>query len=112
MGSLTYDVREKERQLTVIFCLAEHCVLGNLHYEMIRDRLVAGLLDDALSEEMQLNPRESCDYGPPKRGSPPTASIVRGTAQESSDPFDLEALNSREHSKCTVKSEKAADRKC
>ena len=37
--------------------------------------------------------------------------IVRGTAQDSSDQLDLEALNSRKHSKRTNKSEKAAGKK-
>ena len=33
--------------ITDLHCLAEHCAHGNLHNEMIHDRLVVGLLDDA-----------------------------------------------------------------
>ena len=38
-----------------LLCLAEHCTYGELREEMIRDRLVVGLLDATLSEEMQLD---------------------------------------------------------
>ena len=36
--------------ITDLFCLAEHCVYGQLRNEM-RDRLVVGLLDASLSEK-------------------------------------------------------------
>ena len=42
--------------ITDLHCLAENCAYGELHSEMIRDRIVVGLLDDGLSEKMQLEP--------------------------------------------------------
>ncbi|KAI4874700.1 hypothetical protein NFI96_001267 [Prochilodus magdalenae] len=36
---------------------AKHCGYGELHSEMIRDRLVVGLRDKRLSEQLQLDPR-------------------------------------------------------
>ena len=38
--------------ITDLFCLAEYCTYGELREEMIRDRLVVGLLNATLSEKM------------------------------------------------------------
>ena len=38
-----------------LYALAEHCGYGELHDEMIRDRLVVGILDKKLSERLQLD---------------------------------------------------------
>lgn len=40
--------------VTALHALAEHCNYGNLHDELIRDRLVVGLADTRLSERMQM----------------------------------------------------------
>ena len=40
---------------TSLFCLAEHCEYGALHDEMIRDRIVVGIVDSALSLKLQLD---------------------------------------------------------
>ena len=53
--------------ITDLFCLAEHCAYGQLHNEMIRDRLVVGLLDASLSEKMQLDAELTLDKAPPER---------------------------------------------
>lgn len=42
--------------VTALYALAEHCSYGVLHDELIRDRLVVGLMDNRLSERMQLDP--------------------------------------------------------
>ncbi|XP_061132648.1 uncharacterized protein K02A2.6-like [Syngnathus typhle] len=42
--------------ITALHCLAEHCGYGQLHDEMVRDRLVVGLRDKRLSELLQLDP--------------------------------------------------------
>ena len=47
--------------ITDLFCLAEHCAYGQLRDELIRDRLVVGLLDASLSEKMQLDPELTLD---------------------------------------------------
>ena len=41
--------------ITSLYCLAEHCGYGALHNEMIRDRIVVGLQDAALSEKLQMD---------------------------------------------------------
>ena len=53
--SLTVGRDGYDNFITDLFCLAEHCLYGELCNEMIRDRLVVGLLDTSLSEKMQLD---------------------------------------------------------
>ena len=43
-----------ENFITDLFSLAEHCGFGDLHDELIRDRIVVGLADKNLSETLQL----------------------------------------------------------
>ena len=45
-----------ETFITALYALAEHCGYGNQHDEMIRDRIVVGILDCKLSEKLQLDP--------------------------------------------------------
>lgn len=40
--------------VTALHALAEHCKYGDLHDELIRDRIVVGLADTKLSERMQM----------------------------------------------------------
>lgn len=40
--------------ITTLYSLAEHCGYGELHDEMIRDRIVVGIRDAHLSEKLQL----------------------------------------------------------
>ena len=42
--------------ITALYSLAEHCSYGELHDEMIRDRIVVGIRSAALSEKLQLDP--------------------------------------------------------
>ena len=44
-----------EQYITVLYNLAENCKYGGLKNEMIRDRLVVGIRDSALSERLQLD---------------------------------------------------------
>jgi len=71
---------------------------------MIRDRLV-GLLDDGLSEKMELNPdltlEKAVIMARQSEEVHKQEDIVRGTVQDSSESLDLEVLNSRKHSKRT-----------
>ena len=43
--------------ITALYSLAEHCGYGNLHDEMIRDRIVVGIRNGRLSEKLQLDSR-------------------------------------------------------
>ena len=40
--------------ITDLHCLARYCNYGNLHEEMIRDRIMVGIRDNQLSQKMQL----------------------------------------------------------
>ena len=42
--------------ITALYTLSEHCNYGNLHDEMIRDRIVVGIRDAVLAEKLQLDP--------------------------------------------------------
>lgn len=44
-----------ESFITALYALAEHCGYGNLHEEMIRDRIVVGIRNSSLSEKLQLD---------------------------------------------------------
>ena len=41
--------------ITSLFCLAENCEYAALHDEMIRDRIVVGIVDSSLSLKLQLD---------------------------------------------------------
>ena len=41
--------------ITSLFCLAEHCEYGAIYDQMIRDRIVVGIVDSALSLKLQLD---------------------------------------------------------
>ncbi|KAL7865994.1 hypothetical protein SRHO_G00112410 [Serrasalmus rhombeus] len=47
--------------VTALYALAERCNYGVLHDELIRDRLMVGLLDKGLSERMQLDAELTLD---------------------------------------------------
>ena len=38
-----------------LYSLAEHCQYGQLHDEMVRDRIVVGIKDSKLSEKLQMD---------------------------------------------------------
>ena len=46
-----------EQYIMALYDLAEHCNYGDMRDEMIRDRLVVGIHDAALSEKLQLDPK-------------------------------------------------------
>ena len=50
------DGESVEQYISDLYSLAENCEYGAMKDEMIRDRLVVGLLDCALSERLQLDP--------------------------------------------------------
>ena len=41
--------------VTALHCLAEHCSYGDLHDEMIRDRIVVGLRDASVVQKLQMD---------------------------------------------------------
>ena len=55
------DGESVESFITDVYSLAEHCGYGTLHDEMVRDRIVVGILDNTLSEKLQLDPELTVD---------------------------------------------------
>ena len=53
---------------TALHCLAEYCGYGALHDEMVRDRLVVGLRDKRLSEQLQMDPELTLEKSINKAG--------------------------------------------
>ena len=50
------DGESADEYITVLHSLAEDCEYGTLKAELIRDRLVVGIRDTALSQKLQLHP--------------------------------------------------------
>ena len=50
-----------EQYITALYQLAENCNYGELKSEMIRDRLVVGIRDDNLSQQLQMDPEMTLD---------------------------------------------------
>ena len=50
------DGETAEKYITELYSLVEGCNYGDLKEEMLRDRLVVGIRDQALSEKLQLDP--------------------------------------------------------
>ena len=50
------DGESADEYITVLHSLAEDCEYGTLKAELIRDRLVVGIRDTALSQKLQLDP--------------------------------------------------------
>ena len=50
-----------EKYITELYTLAENCNYGDLRDEMIRDRLVSGIRDTALSQQLQLDAELTVD---------------------------------------------------
>ena len=49
--------------ITDLYTLAEHCEFGDLHDQLIRDRLVVGICDAKLSESLQMDPELTLTQG-------------------------------------------------
>ena len=98
--------------ITNLHCLAESCAYKNLHTEMIRDRIVVGLLDDGLSEKMQLDPNltleKAVSMARQSEAVHKQQGVVRGTSHESDElEFEnLEAVNSRRGDKTKLATQK------
>ncbi len=47
-----------EKFIVELYRLADNCKFGNFRDELIRDRLVVGILDQKTSQQLQMNPVE------------------------------------------------------
>jgi len=83
--------------ITDLYCLAKHCNYGLLHDEMIRDRIVVGLLDSRLSEKLQMDPELSLEKAVNATRQSELVkkqqSVVRGTEGSVVPPKTVEAVH-------------------
>ena len=88
--------------ITDLFCLAEHCAYGQLRDEMIRDRLVVGLLDASLSEKMQLDAELTLDkaiaLARQSEAIHKQQPVVRGTQQQDHPTIEQEKTDALNYS--------------
>ena len=103
--------------ITALYGLAEHCGFGSLHDELIRDRIVVGIRDIALSEKMQMDPKlnleKAVNYVRQSEAVKKQQETVRGTPTSNFTPID-EAINvvnkARSQYKATSRSHRTSDR--
>ena len=50
-----------EQYITALYQVTENCNYGELKSEMIRDRLVVGIREDNLSQQLQMDPELTLD---------------------------------------------------
>ena len=50
-----------EQYISELYALVETCEYGNLTEEMLRDRIVVGIRDEAISKRLQLDPELTLD---------------------------------------------------
>ena len=50
------DGESVEEFIYSVHTLAQYCLYGNLHDEMVRDRIVVGIRDASLSQKLQMDP--------------------------------------------------------
>ena len=83
--------------ITDLYCLAKHCNYGTLHDEMIRDRIIVGLLDSRLSEKLQLDAdltlEKAVNSARQSELVKKQQSVVRGAEGQTSQPITVEAVN-------------------
>lgn len=91
-----------ETFVTDLHCLAKHCQYGQLAEELIRDRVVIGILDNKLSEILQLDPELTLEKAVAKvRASEnikKQQGVVRQDASTDPDKNDkVDAVNNYKH---------------
>ena len=78
--------------IIALYGLAEHCGFGQLHDELIRDRIVVGIRDTALSEKMQMDPKldlaKAVNYVRHSEAVKKQQATVRGTPTSTSSLTD------------------------
>ncbi|XP_065190865.1 uncharacterized protein LOC135821797 [Sycon ciliatum] len=90
--------------ITDLFRLAERCNFKQLHDEMIRDRLVAGVADTALSQKLQLDPSLTLDKALAQARQKETVRTQQSTVRHSSSAgatlHQVHAFEQQHHSAC------------
>ena len=88
-----------EEYITVLYSYVETCAYGNLKEEMLRDRLVVGIKDTALSERLQLDAHLTLEKAKTairqKEAVREQRPHLRGEGTTKKDPIVLEQVGSR-----------------
>jgi len=83
--------------ITDLYCLAKYCNYGALNDEMIRDRIIVGLLDSRLSEKLQMDPEltlvKAVNSARQTELVKKQQAVVRGTEGQASQPITVEAVH-------------------
>ena len=87
-----------EQYIMSLYDLAEHCEYGDMKEEMIRDRLVVGIRDSALSEKLQLDSKLTLESAKTsirqKEAVREQQQTLKGAANATS-PSSVEAIGSK-----------------
>ena len=83
--------------ITDLHCLAQHCNYGILRDEMIRDRIVVGLLDAGLSMKLQLDPELTLEKATAAARQNESVKRQQGVVRAEQKPSNVEAMTSQKH---------------
>ena len=88
--------------ITDVYALAEHCNFGTLHDELIRDRIVVGIRDKALSEKLQLEAKLTLERARQKEAVKKQQTVLRAE-EDSPSQADVDYLKVKRKQKFTQK---------
>ena len=81
------DGESVDNFITDLYCLAEYCEFGTLRDDLIRDRIVVGIKDKKLSEQLQLDSKLTLEKAITKTRQSETVKKQQTVLQETqSDP--------------------------
>ena len=69
------DGEAEDNFITDLYCLAEYCEFGSLREDLIRDRIVVGIKDKKLSEQLQLDSKLTLEKAITKTRQSETANV-------------------------------------
>ena len=85
-----------EQFIIALYTLSEWCEYGGMREELIRDRLVVGILDSALSEKLQLDPNLDLEKAKKairlKEAVQESQRVLRQAGDSRDNPIKLDAL--------------------
>ena len=81
--------------ILALHCLVEHCNFRALKEEMIRDRLVVGLADVALSERLQMDPDLTLQRAVEKARNSELVKKQQGTIRNADKNIHIEAVGEK-----------------
>ena len=86
-----------EQYIMALYALSEHCEYGNMTEEMIRDRLVVGMRDTALSEKLQMDSSLTLDSAKKAIRQREAVHEQQQTLKGGKANSDIDAISKRKH---------------